>query len=522
MDPLMAQAKILLEKTKTLMNEHDPERVLQQILDDALSLSGAEEGMILIVDDQGEIVPRMARNLNREDLELVRFSRSIARNVIEGGRPLFSPQARDDKNLQFESVLRFNLNSVACVPLKIHNKVTGVIYIASQQKKEGIPREILAILELFSEYASVAYVNARLFSEKEAEEKKLAVSLAQTRDVLETKSAELEKLESLYLHNRRQRPYPALVGQSKKMEEIFSLMSKIARGKVPVYLLGETGTGKELIARAIHNEGERKNFPFVAINCSAFTDTLLESELFGHQKGAFTGADRDRKGLLETAHQGTLFLDEVADMSPLMQAKLLRVLQEQEVMRVGGRSSVKIDVRIISASNKDLRKEVKEGKFREDLYYRLSGMTLKIPPLRERKEDIPLLSYHLVEKIREENHFSKKVKLTPPAMERLWTHDWPGNVRELEQCLTTACLMSFDGPIEEKHLMIEGALHSSAISGEVFYFLPQKKLADYEREIILKNLDHCKGNKSESARLLGISRLTLHKKLALYEHDLPL
>jgi two-component system response regulator HydG len=293
----------------------------------------------------------------------------------------------------------------------------------------------------------------------------------------------------------------------------------VAPSEATVLISGESGTGKELVAGAIHFNSPRRDGPFVRLNCAAVTETLLESELFGHEKGSFTGADRRRDGRFQQAHGGTLFLDEVSEMSLPMQVKLLRVLQEREITRVGGDDVVRIDVRVVAATNQHLPDLIAGGKFREDLYYRLNVVGLEMPPLRDRREDIPLLAQHFLDLFAQRNR--KTIKgFTPRAMERIIRHDWPGNVRELMNAVERAVVLSradylseadFPGTLGCESAMAGGQPEagSTGISGDI-------PLDEIEKATILRSLEAAGGNKSETARRLGITRRTLHKKLKAY------
>jgi len=296
------------------------------------------------------------------------------------------------------------------------------------------------------------------------------------------------------------------------------MMSMVAPSEATILITGESGTGKELIAKSIHHNSHRKNHPFVVVNCAAITETLLESELFGHEKGAFTGADKRREGRFKQADRGTICLDEKGETTPAMQAKLLRVIQEREIQRVGGDETLSLDVRILAATNRNLEEEVKAGKFREDLFYRLNVVTLRIPPLRERQNDIPLLAQHFLEKYAKKNH--KRVKgFSPLAMNMLIKYAWPGNVRELENVIERAVILLPDEHITEKDLPV--TITSSYDEKKEETALPlqvaaNRPLNEIEKEAILATLKDSGGNKSETARRLGINRKTLHKKLKDY------
>ncbi len=312
-----------------------------------------------------------------------------------------------------------------------------------------------------------------------------------------------------------------IIGKSKQMKELLDMVSMIAPSDATVLITGESGTGKELLALAIHRNSKRQDNPLVIVNCAALTETLLESELFGHEKGAFTGADKRREGRFMQAHKGTIFLDEVGETSQRMQAKLLRVIQEREFQRVGGQKTISIDVRILAATNKDLKKETLKGTFREDLFYRLNVVNLNIPPLRERLEDIPVLALSFVEKYAKKNR--KEVKgFSPLAMDMLLKYNWPGNVRELENAIERGVILLSGEYMTEKETPLNISESYSAKTGwetakAVYHEI--RPLKEIEKEAVLATLKAARGNKSETARRLGINRKTLHKKLQSYGID---
>ncbi len=319
--------------------------------------------------------------------------------------------------------------------------------------------------------------------------------------------------ETLGSHFDRQN----IIGRSTAMVKLLETVAQVAPSEATVLITGDSGTGKELIAGAIHFNSPRKGGSFVKVNCAAITETLLESELFGHEKGAFTGAHRLKEGRFRQADGGSLFLDEVSEMSLGMQVKLLRALQEREITRVGGEEVIKVDVRIIAATNKDLIQEIESGRFREDLYYRLNVVTLNVPLLRERKEDIPLLAQHFLSTFAEKNR--KQIKgFTPQAMDQLLKYDWPGNVRELMNAVERAVVLSRSEYLDEQDLplVIKNALPDEEKSPSRYAVPADLPLEDVEKATILKTLESTGGNKSEAARRLGITRKTLHKKLKKY------
>jgi two-component system response regulator HydG len=318
--------------------------------------------------------------------------------------------------------------------------------------------------------------------------------------------------ESLGSHFDRQN----IIGRSPAMVTLLETVAQVASSEATVLIMGDSGTGKEMIAGAIHYNSPRKEGPFVKINCAAITETLLESELFGHEKGAFTGAHRKKEGRFRLAHGGSIFLDEISEMSLSMQVKVLRVLQEREITRVGGEEVIHVDVRVIAATNKDLLEEIQLGRFREDLFYRLNVVTLNVPALKDRKQDIPLLAQHFLTTFSEKN--KKEMKgITPQAMDRMLKHDWPGNVRELMNAVERGVVLSTSEYLDEKELPF---LPKDATSGDqarsevaIPADLP---LEEVEKASILKTLEAAGGNKSEASRRLGITRRTLHKKLKKY------
>lgn len=342
---------------------------------------------------------------------------------------------------------------------------------------------------------------------------KLAMERALEHSVLKAENLALkEKLVSTFdLKN--------IIGRSPPMKELIEAVAMVAPSEATALITGESGTGKELIARIIHFNSSRKDGPLVVVNCAALAETLLESELFGHEQGAFTGANKRREGRFMAAHKGTIFLDEIGEMSPSMQARLLRVIQEREIQRVGGDETIRVDVRILAATNRDLEQEVASGKFREDLYYRLNVVTLRMPALRERLEDIPLLARYFLDRFAEKNR--KQVKgFTPLAMDMLLKYEWPGNVRELENAVERAVILLPGDYVTEKELPVSiTQSYPDAEEINQAQRIPPtgRSLEEIEKEAILTTLEEAGGNKSEAARRLGITRKTLHKKLEQYK-----
>lgn len=334
--------------------------------------------------------------------------------------------------------------------------------------------------------------------------------------MLVSRILKLKKLqtENVILRKKISRKYRHhdIITKNPKMEEILALTQEVASLPSTVLICGESGTGKELVARAIHYSGSRSEKPFVSVSCAALTETLLESELFGHEKGSFTGAEGQTKGKFELADGGTIFLDEIGDISPKLQADLLRVLQERRFYRVGGTQEISVEVRVIAATNKNLAQEVQDGRFRDDLYYRLNVIEIRIPPLRERREDIPLLAEHFCQHIASE--LGKDISgISGDALKLLIAYDWPGNVRELENAIERAIVTSRNGTLIEGDFAWLGQHNRSGQNWEV----PDVPLAELERRAIIAVLDRKNGNVKEAAAALGIDRSTLYDKLKRYE-----
>ena len=306
-----------------------------------------------------------------------------------------------------------------------------------------------------------------------------------------------------------------LIGQCETMREVYRLIDRVAPTPGRVLILGESGTGKELVAKAIHERSARSNGPFVAINCSAIQETLLESEMFGHEKGAFTGAVKSRAGYFELAHGGTLFLDEVAEMNPAVQAKLLRVLEDVTLRHVGGETEIRVDVRVLAATNKEPLDQIKKGVLRKDLYYRLQVCTILLPPLRDRKEDVPLLSWAFIKEFN--RMYGKHIEaIEDSTLKILQQHSWPGNIRELRNVIECAVMLCEGHMIGPTHLPSLDAMEHLVQNDHATQFAPGTTVEKMERELILRTLTHVKNNKTWAAEMLGISLKTLHNKLNRY------
>jgi PAS domain S-box-containing protein len=319
------------------------------------------------------------------------------------------------------------------------------------------------------------------------------------------------QLEAYRRELRQEQAFHGLVGSSSRMQQVCDLIASAAHSEAPVLIMGESGTGKELVARAVHESGPKRDKPYVKVNCAALNESLIESELFGHVKGAFTGAYRDRKGRFEAAGSGSIFLDEIGDLPPAVQVKLLRVLEEKVVERVGAQRPIDVNCRIITATNKDLASLVRQGSFREDLFYRINVIPVRIPPLRERADDIPVLAEHFFRKIKRANQ-SGIEGLSNEALRILVEHEWPGNVRELRSALEYAFVACHENMIQPYHLPVHIVQAGSRAAKQS----PREDAEEARRRELIEALHRCRGNRSQAARLLGVSRVTVWSRMKRY------
>jgi Nif-specific regulatory protein len=448
----------------------------------------AETGALLLLDEEGEVGDEFGSTFAWErkpgEGNEVRVSRTIARQVASEGVALLSNDALEGPDFsEAASLVAARTRSLLAVPLTASGATLGVIYLATGDPIAWFDEDHLQLVTAVAAVASSAIERLRRVEWLERENLRLR--------------------EELDLgHN--------MIGESQRMREVYQLIARVAPTDSTVLIRGESGTGKELAARAIHQNSARADSPFVAINCAALTETLLESELFGHEKGAFTGAIVQKKGKLEIAQGGALFLDEIGEMPLSQQAKLLRVLQEREFERVGGARTLKADIRVIAATNRDLETAIKQGAFRQDLYYRLNVVTLTLPPLRERQADSPLLAYYFVAR------YAAKCKrqargLSPAARAALLAYDWPGNVRELENAIERAVVLGSDELIQpedlpETILEAASAAHPGAASADYHEVVKEAK-----KELILRAFEQSGGSYVEAAKLLNVHPNYLHR-----------
>ncbi|HEX8795702.1 MAG TPA: sigma 54-interacting transcriptional regulator [Polyangiaceae bacterium] len=487
--------------------------LLEQVLDTMVLWTGVERGLLLLRAPDGRLVPRAARNLARRDLsgEQLVLSQTIARRAAEGGDAVVATDAFSTLGDVHASVHALKLRSVLAVPLVARGETLGVVYLDDRVRKGAFgPRE-LAWVRVVASQAAMAIADARDAVLLRRAARHAQRARARVEAMLAERDAELDvtrtQLELARDGRETRYAYDEIAGRSEPMRELLRLVDRVTASDVPVLIVGESGTGKELVARAMHANGSRARRAFVSENCASVPETLLESTLFGHVRGAFTGASATRAGLFDVADGGTLFLDEIGEMSLGMQSKLLRVLQDGEVRAVGSERARKVDVRVIGATHRDLAAMVAAGAFRQDLLYRLDVVTLRVPPLRERPEDIPLLVEHFVKK----HAPDRKVKLTRPALAKLATFPWPGNVRQLENEVRRALVMS-DGVVDVTELsadVVRGAPGAGRGTG-----LDLRARVDaLETELVNEALQKTRGNQTRAAQMLGLSRFGLQKMM---------
>lgn len=469
----------------------DLDALLELIINTATRMMQARASSLLLLDEKTKrLYFKVATGEKKEEIRKyeLNLGQGIAGFVAEKGEPLLIPDVEKDRRWYkaISESIGFKTRSIACVPMKVNGKIIGVVEIIDKEDGSPIQNADMRTLTVFADLASMAISNAQ----------KIDQFIRENRDL----KAELE--------NKYQ-----IIGESEALTKVVSDALKVANSKTSTLILGESGTGKELLARLIHRAGPRKDGPMVVINCAALPETLLEAELFGYERGAFTGATSRKIGKFELADGGTIFLDEIGEMSPGMQAKLLRVLQEQAFYRVGGTMSISVNVRVLSATNRDITKEVAEGKFREDLYYRLNVIQIHMPSLRVRKGDIPILANHFLNVFKQEGGVPH-LKISDKAMRKILEYDWPGNVRELRNAIERAVVMGNDIEIlpEDLPIFVPMVDHAGMEAG-----LTLKDAIDrFKKEFITLSLKYCEGNRGKAAKMMDIQRTYLSRLIAKY------
>jgi len=465
-----------------LMGRYKIPEMLRELMDAVIEVTGAQKGFLLLTGSDGPRVT-VARSADGRDIEDAKemVSDSIVQRVLKDRRPLVIADALNDSEFNASlSILSLRLCSVMCVPLMDRGSLIGLLYVGHDNVVNLFDPSSLDMLTIFAAHASLFVQNALLVDALQTDNRAL-------RDELRSKK------------------FGEILGSSEAMRSIFRKVEKVAGTGISVLITGETGTGKELIARELHRRSPRANGPWVTVNCGAIPENLLESELFGHVRGAFTGAYRDKKGRFQVASGGTIFLDEVGELPSSLQVKLLRVLQEKTVTRVGGNRPEAVDIRVVAATNRDLDEEIREGRFREDLYYRLNVVALALPPLRERGDDVVLIARFLLDRYNSE--FGRRVKgFTNDTAIALRKYHWPGNIRQLENRLKKAVVLA------ERPLLSPEDLD---LTPE--FLQPVMTLADakdqFQRRYINEVLERNQGNRTKTARDLGVDPRTVFRHL---------
>src|SRR3954470_12471100 len=472
----------LYEFSERLIHQRDLGELLDALMDAVVEITNADKGFLVLLE--GETVDvKVARNVNKENIAdaVSQLSDSIVAKVIRTRKPVIVSDAmRDDEFAAAKSVMSLKVSSVICVPLLDRGRLLGLIYVGNDSIRDLFQQDTLRIPTVFSSQASLIVANALLLNELRVDNKRLNERLEQYR-------------------------FGEIVGTSPPMQQVFRKVEKIAATDISVLITGETGTGKELIAREIHNRSPRTGKPFITINCGAIPENLLESELFGHVKGAFTGAVANKQGKFQAADAGTLFLDEIGEMPIELQVKILRALQERVVYRVGDTRPETCDIRIVAATNRDLDKEIANGRFREDLYYRLNVVNVELPPLRVRGDDVLVIARYLL--LRYSREYDAKVKgFSPNAAVAVRKHNWPGNIRELENRIKKAIVLCESTVIGPDDLGLTGDVLPQILT---LADAKEKFQRDYINEVLALN----NGNRTKTARDLGVDPRTVFRHL---------
>jgi two-component system, NtrC family, response regulator HydG len=484
---LMARDLSVLMKVSTTINAiRGLEELQERLLELIFEVVPAKHGAILLTGDQDESRLGFTSVFGLDRVygpnQKVTVSSTVIRRVLKDAAALLVTDAENNEALHTDSLIAAHSRSLLCVPLIMHGRTLGVIYLDTDVPDVRFDQDHLQLITAIAAIAAVAIQNARHIETLEDENRRLLAD------------ANLE-------HN--------MVGESGAMQQVYQLISKVAGTESTVLISGESGTGKELAARAIHTNSKRANKPFVAVNCAALAESLLESELFGHEKGAFTGALNQRKGRLEVADNGTIFLDEIAELSPALQTKLLRVLQEREFERVGGTRPIKVDIRVIAATNQELDEAIAKGTFRQDLFFRLNVVELKMPALRERTEDIPMLANYFTAKYADKCN-RRVLGISPETQKLLHAYEWPGNVRELENAIERAVVMGMTEEILPEDLpeAILEANGPEVLASSSGY---HESVTGQKKQLIIDAMKKSNGSYTAAAKLLGLHPNYLHR-----------
>jgi Nif-specific regulatory protein len=490
----------LLEVSQALGSTLDTRAAVEKVLEILDRELGMKRGAIALLEGAADLKIQYAYGLSEGERQRGRYKvdEGVTGKVVASGRPIIVPQVSKEPLFLYRTRKRSpdTEESFICVPIKERRKTVGALSITYPYKQNRNYEDSVQLLTIVTSMI--------------AQSLRLAQLVEQERAQLQDENALLKReLQQKY-------DFRNIVGTSKEMRDVYEQIAQVAPSGATVLIRGESGTGKELVAHAIHYNSPRSSKPFVKVNCAALPESLIESELFGHEKGAFTGAVARKRGRFELAEGGTLFLDEIGDLSPAMQVKLLRALQEREFERVGGTETIKVNVRLITATNVDLEQAVSDGRFRSDLYYRLNVFSIYLPPLRERKTDILLLADHFLEKYGRQN--GKRIKrISTPAIDMLMSYHWPGNVRELENVVERATLVCEGNVIHGYNL--PPTLQTAEGSGTVTKMSLDQAVNAFEKDLIQDALKTTRGNRARAARLLDTTERILGYKVKKYEID---
>jgi Nif-specific regulatory protein len=475
----------LFEIARSINSILEPEELLEHVLEIAMTHLSAERGFVILADpnkENGYDVVTMKNFSSQRTSDEYAASSSVVNNVLNTGEPVLTFDAPNDERFESSvSIIAQKILSIICVPLRIRERTFGAVYLDSSTMLKEFNDESLKFLTIFGNLAGIAIENAKRYTELRNQNERL-------------------KNEADVTHL-----FTNLIGKSDNWKSALEIVQRVLDIDVAILITGESGTGKELVARAIHENGSRKGLAFVAVNCSAIPESLIESELFGYVRGAFTGANATKKGLVEVADGGTLFLDEISDLPFALQSKLLRLLQEKEYRRIGDTLNRSADIRVIAATNKDLKNEVKNGTMREDLYFRLNVVDIHLPPLRERKDDIPLLAKHFLQ--RSTQMYKRSIdSIHPDAMHMLLANPWKGNVREFQNVIERAVVLCKGTQLTSADFVLDFTQRSSILPNSM-------TLEEIERQIIEATLDEMDGNRRRTAEKLGVSLRWLQYRL---------
>ncbi len=504
--PQAKELSALSEISTAISSSLNLETVMQNILKILHEQLGMERGTISLLDPETkELSIEVATGLDLEEIKRGRYKigEGITGKVVAAGEPIVVPNVGKEplflNRTKSRDLTRSNI-AFLCVPIKLRNKTIGALSADRLFQEDISFDEDVRVLTIISSMIAQA-VRIHQLVEKEKE--------SLTTENLRLKSELKKKFHPVNI-----------VGDSKRMADVYSSISLVSSTKATVLIRGESGTGKELVARAVHYNSDRADKPFIKVSCAALPESLLESELFGYEKGAFTGANAMKCGRFELAHTGTLFLDEIGDIPLSTQVKLLRVLQEKEFERVGGVDTIRADIRLIAATNKDLEREVQQGRFREDLYYRLNVVPIFMPPLRERKEDLSFLVKHFLERSSQENNKQAR-RVSDEAWKYIMNYSWPGNVRELENAIERAVIMCKAEVIGREHFPIDlraniKPIHSNVTDAANGALTMPEAVETLERQMIHEALQKSGGNKRKAANMLGLTERILGYKVKQY------